>query len=228
MLEFAILQRWNLGRWEVFLLDFDEIMSQRTPEHLRQADDQQLVKIFQDGADADVAFMVLFERYGSLTYGFFRRRIGNAETAAELNQDLYMTVIKYLPTFRGESSFKTWLFRVAQNSLSHLRRRWRTHMDERGDEIPEGLWDGLTDEKAEGSDEVLNRSQIATALKGCLARLPETERAVILGNYFEGTTLRELSERLQMDNSSGARAYQIAGLRKLRRCLAGEGVHGLK
>lgn len=197
------------------------LMQQNRAEN---AGDEELVRRFQEGDDREAVILGLFERYGAMTQAFLTRRIGNPDLAAELNQELYISVIQSLDRFRGEASFKTWLFRMAQNRLSNLRRRWRTHLDELPDAAPEDLVDHLSDADAAAPDVIVGRDQIESALQVCLANLPEVERAVVVGLYYEGTSLRDLTERFEMQNRSGARASLIAAQRKLRRCLERSGV----
>jgi len=186
--------------------------------------DEQLVARFRSGADRDGAFFELFERWSPITYAFLRRRIGNADHAAELNQDLWTGILQGLDGFRGESSFKTWLFRLAHNRLSNLRRRWRTHLDELPDATPDDLVGDLVPTGGERPDEQLAREQASDRLETCLGGLPEVERAVIVGQYWNGETLEELTRKLHMTNKSGARASLIAAQRKLRRCLERHGL----
>lgn len=189
----------------------------------KQESDSALVKRFQSGSDRESALIALFERYGQLTYAFLRRRIGNAELAAELNQELYIGVLESLDRFRGESSFKTWLFRLAHNQLSNFRRRLRTHVDERSDP-PDELMEAVLASGDEPADATVIKGERDRLLEHCLAGLPEIERAVVVGQYYEGVTLEELTARFQMTNRSGARASLIAAQRKLRRCLEQSGV----
>jgi len=181
------------------------------------------VERFQSGKDPDGAFRQLFERYGPTTHAFFRRRIGQAEVAAEQNQDLYIAVLEHLDRFRGECTFKTWLFRMARNRLGHLRRRWRVHLDEQPAEVSAELWDQLAADAALPEQSAL-RARLVAALRRCLARLSEIERAVVLGQYYHGVSLQELTERLRLTNPSGARASLIAAQRRLRRCLETAGI----
>lgn len=190
----------------------------------KQESDAALVKRFQSGSDRESALIALFERYGQLTYAFLRRRIGNAELAAELNQELYIGVLESLDRFRGESSFKTWLFRLAHHRLANLRRRWRVHLDELPAAAPEDLVDELSTPGDERPDRRFDQKEVVRHLQRCLAGLPEVERAVVQGQYYEGVTLDELTRRLNLTNKSGARASLIAAQRKLRRCLERAGV----
>ena len=52
----------------------------------------------------------------------------------------------------------------------------------------------------------------------------EVERAVVLGLYYEGSSLQDLTDRFEMQNKSGARATLIAAQRKRRRCLERSGI----
>jgi RNA polymerase sigma-70 factor (ECF subfamily) len=191
---------------------------------LRSKSDEELVREFQAGAERSAAILELFERHGQLTYAFLRRRTGTPEVARELNQDLYLAVLESLDRFRGESSFKTWLFRLAHHRLSNLRRRWRTHLDELPSATPDDLAHLLA-----ASDEQRPDAQFATrdrvgVLRGCIAALDEVERAVVIGQYYEGVTLEELTRRLGLTNKSGARASLLSAQRKLKRCIERAGV----
>lgn len=186
--------------------------------------DEELVRRYRQGMDPEGALLDLYERYRTTTYAFFRRRIGVAEIAVEENQELYLAVVEHLKDFRGEASFRTWLFQIAHHRLAHLRRRWGVHVDERADEVPEELWDRLEAPTASNPERVAGKKQVARTLRRCLAALPEIERAVIYGQYYGSITLKLLSRELKLANKSGARAVLIAAQRKLRRCLEHAGV----
>jgi len=196
-----------------------EGMAQNLGKTSSRLDDAELVRRFQSGSDPGGAIEALFARYAAASYAFFCRSVGDRRQAEDLNQELYLNVIQSLPRFRQESSFKTWLFRLAYHHLSNVRRRLRTHLDERHNAAPDELWEELLSDPQASAESVLSAEETRALLRLCLARLPEIERAVILGRYYHGTTLRELTEELSLSNASGARAYLIAGQRKLRRCI---------
>ena len=191
---------------------------------LASPSDEELVRRFQHGEDREGALLELYERHRHVTYAFFRRRIGIAEIAAEENQELYVTVVEHLGSFRGGSSFRTWLFQIAHHRLSHLRRRWRVHLDERTDSVPDELWGEIAGPPTSDPERAAARAQVEQALRHCLAGLPEIERVVIFGQYYAGVTLQDLSDELKLSNPSGARALLIAAQRKLKRCLEQAGI----
>ena len=194
-------------------------MTEAIQRPLRPLTDEELVRRYHGDLDPDGAVIELYERYHAVTYGFFRRRIGVPDIAAEENQELYLTVVQHLKEFRGASSFRTWLFQIAHHRLAHLRRRWGVHVDERTEEVPEALWGQIAGPATENPERKASRRQVAGALRRCLAGLPEIERAVVFGQYYAGITLQLLSKEMKLANPSGARSLLIAAQRKLRRCL---------
>lgn len=200
------------------------VMSEVPERPFAALTDEELVRRYREGLDAEGALLELYERYRAVTHAFFRRRIGSPDIAAEENQELYLTVVEHLKEFRGDASFRTWLFQIAHHRLAHLRRRWGIHVDERAEEVPEALWEQIA-APAEGGPEVLAaRGQVARALRRCLGALPELERAVVFGEYYAGLTLQLMGEELGLTNKSGARALLIAAQRRLRRCLESAGL----
>ena len=194
------------------------MMNDEAARPLAALTDEEVVRRYHAGLDPEGAVMELYERYNRLTYGFLRRRIGIPEIAAEENQELYLTLLGHLKEFRSEASFRTWLFQIAHYRLSHLRRRWGVHVDERAEEVPEELWGRIAGPES-GPERQAARREVTRALKACLAKLPEIERAVVFGQYYAGITLQMLSREMKLANPSGARALLIAAQRKLRRCL---------
>lgn len=169
-----------------------------------------------------VAF--LFDAYGLQTYAFFRRRVGMADVAADLNQELYLRALKSVRDFRHESSPRTWLFGIAHHLLTHLRERWRNQLTESLDRLPESAWARIHAAADSEPEQAVWRAERSRALGGCLAKLPEIQRAVVVGHYYRGETLDQLTRRLRLGNASGARGWLLAAQRSLRRCLERAGV----
>lgn len=70
------------------------------------------------------AFSVLIERYQSFVYTIILRIVENKEDAEEAAQDAFMKVFGSLNTFKGDSDFSTWIYRIAYNTgISKVRQR---------------------------------------------------------------------------------------------------------
>ena len=76
------------------------------------------------GAGGDVAaFDQLIMKYRERVYGIVYNMTSNREDAADLTQDAFIKAFQSINRFQGQSSFFTWLYRIAVNStLSHLRK----------------------------------------------------------------------------------------------------------
>ena len=81
----------------------------------------------------EVAFTEILGLYQHKVYSLVFRMIGNREEAKDVAQEVFITVFKSIDSFRGESKFSTWLYRVAanhcKNRLKYLSRRNRTTGD---------------------------------------------------------------------------------------------------
>lgn len=65
----------------------------------------------------------IFEEYAPRVYHLVRRLLGNAADAEDVTQDVFLQVVRKLPTFRGEAEFSTWLYRIAVNAALAYRRK---------------------------------------------------------------------------------------------------------
>lgn len=89
--------------------------------------DDDLVRRFRDG-DAE-AFTELVRRHQQRVYSLCLRVLGDADAAADVAQDTFVTVLRKLDGFRGDAAFTTWLHRVTVNACyDELRRKKRRPM----------------------------------------------------------------------------------------------------
>ena len=93
-----------------------------TPERLQEADaDLAIVKRVHAGDVA--AFDQLILRYRERVFGIIYNLCSNREDAADLAQDTFIKAFQSIHRFQGQSSFFTWLYRIAVNStFTHLRK----------------------------------------------------------------------------------------------------------
>jgi len=93
-----------------------------SPERRLEADsDMEIVRRVQAGDVA--AFDALILKYRERVYGIVYNMTSNREDAADLTQDAFIKAFQSIQRFGGQSSFFTWLYRIAINStLSHMRK----------------------------------------------------------------------------------------------------------
>jgi len=161
------------------------------------------------------AFADLVGRYQVRVFNLARALTGNEAAAAELAQDVFVKIYRGLGTFRGESAFRTWLYRVATNVIrSHIARpsvfRWLVRR-ERNDADP------LETLAAPGDIEA--RVTQRDAIDRALGQLPTDLRMAVTLRDVEGLEYKEIAEVL--DIPIGTVMSRIArGREKLRPLLA--------
>jgi len=88
--------------------------------------DEELVNLYtNDGEES--AFDEIVSRYSDRIYGFALRTTRNTSDAEEVFQEVFLTLTKKLDTFRGESKFSSWLYRVTVNASYMYLRSQKKH-----------------------------------------------------------------------------------------------------
>ncbi len=109
-------------------------------------DEEQLIARSQRG---DVnAFNQLILHYQPTVYGVVYRMLGNADVAADIAQDTFIAAFRSITSFRGDSSFRSWILRIASNLACDHWRRTQRH--------PAESLESLTDEEEPHSISDLN------------------------------------------------------------------------
>jgi RNA polymerase sigma factor (sigma-70 family) len=185
-------------------------------EALADLADEDLVVRAREAAsdgDRDAALGVLYGRFQPRLAAWCLRFSGDRDQAADLAQEVFLRLHEKLHTFRGESRFSTWLYtlarRVAINRGQSAQRR-------RADSL-----DDLAAEPAAPGDDaetLVAREQVLAAFRDALRNdLEPLEARVLYLHYVDGMTLPAITQLLALDNASGAKAYIVAGRRKLER-----------
>jgi RNA polymerase sigma-70 factor, ECF subfamily len=128
------------------------------------------------------AFEELVKRYEGKIYGHTLRLLGNREDAQDVLQETFLNVFKGLDNFRGDSTFSTWIYRIATNNAL-MRLRKLSHAErELNDELPppesmkrQALASHILDPK-----DALLEKEMLRELDKAVERLPEKYRTIFL------------------------------------------------
>ena len=146
----------------------------------------------------------LIDAYGDDILRLCLLYLGDRQLAEDAFQVTMVKAWQQLSTFRGESSAKTWLSRIAANACRDAMRSGWFRMRRKSEPI-EALFDLAAPEQREDSD-----------VRGAVLQLPGKYREVVVLYYFEDMKLREIAEILHLPvNSVSTR------LRRARALLAG-------
>jgi RNA polymerase sigma-70 factor (ECF subfamily) len=159
------------------------------------------------------AFDRLVQRYQRDVYRLCYRFVNNHEDANDLAQEVFLRAWRAIARFRGESSFSTWLYRIAVNACLNFRALRRPSTQE----LPEGLADPLP-----GAEARLVSADEARRVRAAVARLPEKQRATLILKVYHERTHEEVAEILGSTVGT-VKANLFHALGNLRRLVAEEG-----
>ena len=148
-------------------------------------DDHELMMAVRDG-DLD-RLGLLFEKHNKNLYNFFLRQTGDPQTSEDLVQEVFYKILKYRHTYRGESKFTTWMFRIALNSKVDYYRKNKHKSDDI--EILESV--ASNDPSPEDISVQKEKKDILTK---ALQMLPEEKREILLLSRFQNMKYEEIAD----------------------------------
>ena len=178
-------------------------------------------------ASSEAEFEELFRCHHEMVYRLAYRVLGDREEALDLAQEVFLIVFRRLSRFRGESSLKTWIYKITIN-LAANRCRWWNRLRRRGTvsldvhlsrndqrDLSETLDSGGISPEA-----TLLRNEEREQIERSILQLPMLQRVAVVMRDIEGLTYEEIAEATQA--SLGTVKSRIArGREELKRRLNG-------
>jgi RNA polymerase sigma-70 factor (ECF subfamily) len=168
------------------------------PIDYRTQSDADLVKLAQSGDSR--GFDELVERYRDKVYRLSFKILRHEDDAAESLQDAFLSAFRGLKNFKAESTFSTWLYRIATNAaLMKYRRRRGGHVSleqsQSNDDGAEPMQ--LRDWSALPVEDLLN-DELREVMQQGVDRLPEDLRTVFLLRDIEELSNAEVADTLEL------------------------------
>jgi RNA polymerase sigma-70 factor (ECF subfamily) len=156
--------------------------------------DQQLVERAQRGEKH--AFELLVSKYQRKLARLLSRFIRDPTEVEDVTQEAFIKAYRALPTFRGDSAFYTWLYRIgintAKNYLVAMGRRAPTTTDIDSEEA-EGFEDGEHLRDLNTPENQMMSRQVAETVNQTLEELPEELRTAITLREIEGLSYEDIA-----------------------------------
>jgi RNA polymerase sigma-70 factor (ECF subfamily) len=166
-------------------------------------DEQRRIKRILDGKKEEYSYFV--KQYSQPVLDFVSRMIPHVTDAEELAQDAFIKAFRLLDSFNGDSSFSTWVCRIAYHeSLNYLKRKKIYWLDIHEVNLPE-------DEEA-NEDLSSSHEERILMLEEALENLPPDEQLLIHLYYYEERPLREIA--YIMDKEPNILATRLHRIRK--------------
>ena len=147
------------------------------------------------------AFEALVTAYQKQVYNLALRTVGNEEDAADMTQEAFLRAYRSLGSFRGDSKFSVWLYRIVSNvCLDFLRSKSRkptlslSMEDDDGEETQLDIAD-----ESQSPELLLERSLTRDAVRRGLDALPPDYRQILLLREIQGLSYDEISLALDLE-----------------------------
>lgn len=155
--------------------------------------------------DGDVnAFEDLVSAYEKKVYNLALRMTGNPQDAEDMAQESFLKAYSSLPSFRGDSRFSVWLYRIVSNvCLDYLRKKNKRGTvslsveDDDGEDTQLDLPD-----TSQSPEEVLEKKLTRDAVRRGLDSLPPDARQILLLREIEGLSYEEIGEVLGLESGT--------------------------
>ena len=184
----------------------DELQADLTMGNLASAitlQSQEAALVDELRAGSEEAFAWLIAHYHQPIYSLLARTVHDRADAADLTQDVFIKVFRGVSGFHGESSLRTWIYRIALREASNQRRWWLRHKQqeipieieiaESESGSPVRLKDTLVDAGESPYDMAVheeNRARVEAALR----QVPEPFRTTLILRDIEGFVYEEVAE----------------------------------
>ena len=147
------------------------------------------------------AFEALVTAYEKNVYNLALRMTGNAQDAEDMAQEAFLKAYNSLDSFRGESKFSVWLYRIVSNlCLDFLRRQKRLPASSLSVEDDEGEETQLDiPDVSQSPEELLERRLTREAVRQGLAQLPAEQRQILLLREIQGLSYEEIGQALSLE-----------------------------
>jgi len=136
------------------------------------------------------AYAVLVEKHSDMAFTIANKIVRNREDAEEIAQDSFVKAYQSLRSFKGDSKFSTWLYRIVYNAaISHTRRKKQdfTQLDERvvGETTEDEIFENLDTLDTEHQSKLVNEA---------INNLPADESAIVTLFYLKENTIEDISQ----------------------------------
>lgn len=181
--------------------------------------EERMLERLREGDDA--AYEALLDRFQGPVYQLVYRLVDDPNEAGDVVQDVFLKVFRGVTGFRGQSSLKTWIYRIAVNE-AHNRRRWFTRHRKAevvldGDSGEANRIELLSDRGRTPYDWTLN-GEMRTAIEEALEGLNPVFRSAVILRDLEELSYEEIADILDVSIGT-VKSRILRGREALRRAL---------
>ncbi len=199
-------------------------MAEAEAEAVDQSRQEDIEMLTAVRAGDGTAYRGLVEKYQQRVYSMVYGMLRNREDARDVTQDAFVKAYKHLDSFRLESSFYTWLYRIAMNlaiDLTRKRKRRKTTTFDEAIGSRDSTGDISDIHRSDSPSKELERKRLYAKIMDAIGKLPEDQQQVILLRELEGLSYKEISDVMEIPEGT-VMSRLFYARKKLQKLLADE------
>jgi len=157
-------------------------------------------------AGSEAAYAWLIGEFQQPVYGLVYRIVNDPADAADTTQDVFLKVFRGMKHFHGESSLKTWIYRIALHEAANRRRWWFRHKAKETSIEPETEANGVSDnaiqlaltDHSDSPFESVAHHEVQRRVDEELRKVPEPYRTTLILRDLEEMSYEEIAEVLEV------------------------------
>jgi RNA polymerase sigma-70 factor, ECF subfamily len=137
----------------------------------------------------------LVTEHQRMVYQLSLNLLGDHNEALDLSQEVFLRVFRTLPGFRGQSTLRTWIYRIVVNQARNRQRFWRRRHRAQQVSLDEHIRDhGELPARGDGGapDRLLGQKQLAERIRTALDRLPFDQKTALVLREIDGLSYEEI------------------------------------
>jgi RNA polymerase sigma-70 factor (ECF subfamily) len=155
--------------------------------------DEEIIKEYLAGDDESLK--TLIDKYTSSIYNFSARFVG-VDNAKDITQDVFLKVWRNIKKFDSDkASFKTWIFRIARNTITDFLRKKKS-VNFSSLDTEEGTFEENIPDEIILQDEIFSKLEDVEMLNKILDKIPINYREILVLYYQEDMTFKEIGGML--------------------------------
>jgi len=171
---------------------------------VRSQEESAIVAELKAGSEAAYAWLI--GEFQQPVYGLVYRIVNDPADAADTTQDVFLKVFRGMKHFHGESSLKTWIYRIALHEAANRRRWWFRHKAKETSIEPETEANGVSDnaiqlaltDHADSPFESVAHYEVQRRVGEELRKVPEPYRTTLILRDLEEMSYEEIAEVLEV------------------------------
>ena len=165
--------------------------------------DKEILELYKAG-EREKAFGEIVESYSERLYWHVRRFLCSHEDTDDLLQEIFIKIWSSLPSFRGDSSLYTWIYRIATNESLNFLQKQKIRATLRFESMSSKLEEKIDE------DNGVDGNEAQKALMKAVQRLPAKQRTVFIMRWFDDLSYEDISEILGTSVGALKASYHFA------------------